>query len=208
MKSYADVESTFINSFSIIDAIIGYGRQSFFVRKNISLYSDYQQQTVRLERAKISIGLNANIASGILVVLVMAEFVEDKAVFASDEDIKIRVKVKSRVKIENCRVNIGIYDTSEAPIGSYSSDAFFKIGAGEEKLLEYTIKKPNLALGSYSIAFSVGMGNAAEGETNLDVIHHVLTFEIDKLSKEKNLYFVKWDSSWGVMRFEAEMKEL
>ena len=140
--------------------------------------------------------------------LVMAEFVDDKAVFASDEDIKLRVKVRSRVKIENCRVNIGIYDTSEAPIGSYSSDSFFKIGAGDEKLLEYTIKRPNLALGSYSIAFSVGMGNAAEGETNLDVIHHVLTFEIDKLSKEKNLYFVKWDSSWGVMRFEAEMKEL
>lgn len=140
--------------------------------------------------------------------LIMAEFVDDKAVFASDEDIKLRVKVRSRVKIENCRVNIGIYDTLEAPIGSYSSDAFFKIGAGEEKLLEYTIKRPNLALGSYSIAFSVGMGNAAEGETNLDVIHHVLTFEIDKLSKDKELYFVKWDSSWGVMRFEAEMREL
>ena len=140
--------------------------------------------------------------------LVMAEFVGDKSVFASDEDIKIRVKVKSRVKIENCRVNIGIYDTSEAPIGTYSSDAFFKIDAGEEKLLEYTIKKSNLALGSYSMAFSVGMGNAAEGETNLDVVHHVLTFEIDKLSINKDLYFIKWDSSWGVMRFEAEMKEL
>lgn len=71
MKSYADVESTFINSFSIIDAIIGYGKQSFFVRKNISLYSDYQQETVRLERTKISIGLNANIASGVLVVMVI-----------------------------------------------------------------------------------------------------------------------------------------
>ena len=71
LKSYADVESTFINSFSIIDAIISYGRQSFFVHKNISLYSDYQEENVRFERAKINIGFNANIASVLIVVMVI-----------------------------------------------------------------------------------------------------------------------------------------
>lgn len=140
--------------------------------------------------------------------LIMAEFVEDKSVFASDEDIKVRVKVNSRVKLDNCRVNIGIFDSTEVPIGTYSSDAFFKIGIGEDKFLEYTIKCPNLALGSYSLAFSVGIGNAEEGETNFDVVHHVLTFEIDKMSKDENKFFVKWEKGWGVMRFEAEMKEL
>ena len=141
--------------------------------------------------------------------LIMAEFVDDKSTFASDEDIKIRVKVSSRVDIENCRVNIGVHDTMDAPIGAYSSNAFFKIGADEVKLLEYTLKRPNLGLGSYSLAFSVGMGNAQTGETNFDVVHQVLTFDIDKMSKDKDLYFVKWDSnSWGTIRFDAEMKEL
>ena len=140
--------------------------------------------------------------------LVMAEFVEDKSVYASDEDIPIRVKVKSQIDINQCRVNIGIYDVEEAPIGSYSSNAFFKIASGEEKILEYTLKRPNLALGSYSLAFSIGMGNAAEGETNLDVLHHVLTFDIDRISKENNTFFVKWDKGWGTMRFEATMKEI
>ena len=140
--------------------------------------------------------------------LVMAEFADDKSVFASDEDICIRVKVKSRVSLNECRVNIGIYNSDESPVGSYSSDAFFKLNAGEIKELEYTLHRPNLALGSYSLAFSVGMGNAQTGETNLDVVHHVLTFDIDRMSKEENKFFVKWDKSWGTMRFEASMKEL
>ena len=140
--------------------------------------------------------------------LMMAEFVDDKSVYASDEDIRIRVKVKSHIDINQCRVNIGIFDLDETPIGSYSSNSFFKISSGEEKLLEYTLKRPNLAPGSYSLAFSVGMGNAAEGETNLDVVHQVLTFEIDKMSKENSTYFMKWDKGWGFMRFEAEMKEI
>ena len=140
--------------------------------------------------------------------LIMAEFADDKSVFASDEDIRIRVKVKSRVSLNECRVNIGIYNSDESPIGSYSSDAFFSIKAGETKLLEYTLLRPNLALGSYSLAFAVGMGNAQTGETNLDVVHHVLTFDIDRMSKDENKFFVKWDKSWGTMRFEASMKEL
>ena len=140
--------------------------------------------------------------------IIMAEFVDDKSVFASDEDIRIRVKVQSRVNINECRVNIGIYNADETPVGSYSSDAFFKLKVGELKLLEYTLHRPNLALGSYSLAFSVGMGNAQTGETNLDVVHHVLTFDIDRMSKDENKFFVKWDKSWGTMRFEASMKEI
>ena len=140
--------------------------------------------------------------------LVMAEFVDDKSAYASDEDIVLRVRVQSHIDIKQCRVNIGIFDSADTPIGSYSSDAFFSISAGEEKILEYTLLRPNLALGSYSLAFSVGMGNAAEGETNLDVVHHVLTFDIDKMSKVNDIYFMKWDKGWGFMRFEAQMKEI
>ena len=141
--------------------------------------------------------------------IIMAEFADDRSTFASDEDIKIRVKVSSRIDIENCRVNIGIHDTTDAPIGSYSSNAFFKIKTGETKLLEYTIKRPNLGLGTYCVAFSVGMGNAQTGETNFDVVHQVLSFDIDKMSKENDSYFVKWDSrGWGAICLQATMKEL
>lgn len=144
----------------------------------------------------------------LLATIEMAEFEKANAVFASDENIKIRIKVHSKKDFENLRVNFSIMDIQDVPVGTYSSDAFFPIKKGQEKLLEYNIKSTNLALGSYSFAFSVGMGNAKEGETNYDVVHHVLSFEIDKLSQNNEEFFAKWDKSWGNMRFFATMREM
>lgn len=138
--------------------------------------------------------------------LTMAEFVSEKAVFASCDDIKLRVRVESQVDIQNCRVNIGVFDVNETPIGSYSSDSFFAIKNGESKLLELTLHSTNLALGTYFLAFSVGMGNATKGEVNLDVIHRVLSFEIDRITE--NRFYVKWDKGWGYIRFDGSIKEI
>ena len=138
--------------------------------------------------------------------LTMAEFIKEEAIFASDENIVIRVNVRAKRDIKNLRVNIGILDTQDVQIGSYSSNAFFNIHADEEKLLEYNLKCTNLAMGIYSLAFSVGVGNAEEGETNFDVVHHVLSFEIDRISCKDDKFFVKWDRSWGNICFNADMK--
>ena len=70
------------------------------------------------------------------------------------------------------------------------------------------MKNTHLAQGTYSLAFSVGTGNAQEGETNYDVLHHVLSFDIDRLSYIDNLHFAKWDKSWGNICFQATMKEI
>ena len=141
-------------------------------------------------------------------ILTMAEFAKYEAVFASDEDITIRVKVKSKRDIKDLRVNIGVLDTQDVQIGGYSSNAFFDIKAGEEKMLEYTLCNHNLAMGTYSLAFSVGTGNAQEGETNFDVVHHVLSFDIDRISNTDSKHFMKWDRGWGNICFQATMKEL
>lgn len=140
--------------------------------------------------------------------LEMAEFAKESATFASDEVIVVRLKVKSKKDYEELRVNIGIMDIQDSPLGTYSSDAFFSIKANEEKLLEYTIQPTNLALGTYSLAFSVGVGNIKEGETNYDVVHHVLSFDIDRLSAEKSEFFAKWERGWGTFCFKASMKEI
>ena len=144
----------------------------------------------------------------LLATIEMVEFDKETAVFASDENIKIRIKVKSKKDFEELRVNFSIMDIQDIPLGSFSSDKYFTIRQGEEKLLEYDIEKTNLAQGTYSLAFSVGIGNAKEGETNFDVIHHVLSFDIDRISQSGNVFFAKWDRSWGFMRFNATVAEL
>jgi hypothetical protein len=55
----------------------------------------------------------------------------------------------------------------------------------------------------YTLSFSVGTGNATEGETNFDVVQNVLSFEIDRINASENRYFAKWNSNWGNVFFNT-----
>ena len=110
--------------------------------------------------------------------------------------MEVEFSLKAFKAYENCRVNCTIFSSNGTPIGSNTSFNQFPISTGEKRI-KYTIKAPNLATGTYSLSFSVGTGNTAEGETNFDVIQNILSLEIDKFSTKQNLYFAKWDSNWG-----------
>ena len=48
------------------------------------------------------------------------------------------------------------------------------------------------------------------GETNFDVVQHVILFEIDRPSIKSDLQYVKWDTkSWGniYLRTSQEIEE-
>ena len=137
------------------------------------------------------------------------EIVKDEALFAVDEDITLRFKIKSLVDLEKCRMDVGIDDYMDAPLASYNSEYFFPIKKGEIKELECTIKNPGLYFGRYSIAASVGEGSSLKGGMrNYDVVHHVLSFEIDRLHKGDKQTFVNWDRSFGTIRLNAIIREL
>ena len=137
------------------------------------------------------------------------EFDKSEAVFATDEDITLRFKVYSTINLERCRIDVGIDDSMDAPLASYNSEFFFKIRKGETKELECTLKNPGLYFGRYYIAMSVGEGSTLQGGMrNYDVVHHALSFEIDRLFKNKDMRFANWDLSFGTIRLDAIMKEL
>ena len=137
------------------------------------------------------------------------EFDKSEAVFATDEDITLRFKVYSTIDLDKCRIDVGIDDSMDAPLASYNSEFFFSIKKGETKELECTLKNPGLYFGRYYIAMSVGEGSTLQGGMrNYDVVHHALSFEIDRLFKNKNMRFANWDSSFGAIRLDATMKEV
>jgi hypothetical protein len=47
-----------------------------------------------------------------------------------------------------------------------------------------------------------------EGETNYDVVPHILSFSIDRFKKDEEAFFAKWNSGWGNICAEANVKEL
>ena len=120
------------------------------------------------------------------------EHVKETPVFASDENIPIIATIKAFRDIQGCRICCTINNSEGVPICNNSSNSFFQIKKGETKKIKYTLINPGIAVGEYSISFSVGTGNMTTGETNFDVVKNVMTFKIDKPKKDENQYYVQW----------------
>ena len=133
-------------------------------------------------------------------------FAKEDPTFASDEDIEIEIKVTAS-RSKECRINCTIFNVEGAPVGSNTSMDTFRIESGETKTLLYTIQKNRLAMGTYTISFSIGNGDASKGETNYDVVQQIIGFEIDKISQSDDSYYAKWDRGWGNIFFNTKTVE-
>lgn len=133
-------------------------------------------------------------------------FAKEDPTFASDEDIDIEIKVTAS-RSKECRINCTIYNVEGTPVGSNTSMDTFQIEAGETKTLLYTIQNTRLAMGTYTISFSIGSGDASKGETNYDVVQQIIGFEIDKISQSGDSYYAKWDRGWGNIFFNTKTIE-
>ena len=130
------------------------------------------------------------------------EFQKNIPTYASDEGIEILITVTSSSPVDDCRINCTIFDHDKIPIGTCSSLDKFKLEIGQNKIL-YTICPTRLVAGTYSVSFSVGKGNTSEGETNFDVVSHVIYFDIDRLESTQKRFFTNWNSGWGTIFFET-----
>ena len=133
-------------------------------------------------------------------------FAKEDPTFASDEDIDIEIKVTAS-RSKECRINCTIFNVEGTPVGSNTSMDTFQIEAGETKTLLYTIQNTRLAMGTYTISFSIGSGDASKGETNYDVVQQIIGFEIDKISRSGDSYYAKWDRGWGNIFFNTKTIE-
>lgn len=120
-----------------------------------------------------------------------------KGSFASDENILVRISIRANKSKNQCRVNCTIKTSDDVYVGSNTSFDTFDIVEDETLTLLYTIYNPGLVIGDYYLSFSVGIGNAIQGESNFDVISNVLSFNVDRLFSHDKSYFSKWSRSWG-----------
>ena len=143
------------------------------------------------------------------VKFISLEHVKGSTVYASDEDIVLKVRVVSDRVVKDCRINCTIFSAEGTALCNNSSSDFFDIGKGETKDVEYTIVNPGLVAGSYSVSFSVGTGNMTTGETNFDVLQHAMTFEIDRPFAGKEEFYAKWDRfGWGNIYLKSKLRVL
>jgi len=143
------------------------------------------------------------------VAFVSLEHIKGNHQYASDENIVLKIVVKAEKAVTDCRINCTIRTIDGQALCNNSSETYFNIKEGETKVLKYTLANPGLAVGKYTLSFSVGIGNMTIGETNFDVVTNALTIEIDKPHKNKDSYYAKWDSfSWGHILLQNTLEEI
>lgn len=134
--------------------------------------------------------------------------VEDsKEKLTSQYPISFMIELKANNTVTNCRLNMTLYSSDEVPIGSVSSQSFFKIIAGEKKRIRFLIEQHHLSVGSYLARFSVGIGNFSEGQRDFEVTPF-LSFKIEEYSLELNEGVLQWDKSWGHIMFQYKQEFL
>ena len=133
------------------------------------------------------------------------EFLKGNPTYASNEEIEIMVTVQSPISVTDCRINCTIFDNEKNPIGTSSSFCKFNLSTGVNHI-RYTIYPTRLVAGKYNLSFSIGKGNTSEGETNYDVVSHVICFEIDRIEKAQKKFFTNWHKGWGTIYFETTSK--
>jgi lipopolysaccharide transport system ATP-binding protein len=137
------------------------------------------------------------------------EHIKGNNKYASNENISLKIVIKANSATKDCRINCTIRTLDGQSICNNSSETYFNIEDGQIKTFKYTLINPGLAIGKYTLSFSVGIGNMMTGETNFDVLTNALTIEISKPYKDCNYNYVKWDyGSWGHILMQNTLEEL
>lgn len=132
------------------------------------------------------------------MVILSIELEKEQNTFNVQDSITFIVTVLANRNVSCFRVNTTISNLDDSPIGSVSSRSFFSIKEGEIKRVKLTIYDINLAPGTYSSSFSIGIGNFEVGQRDFDCKLNALNFTISNFDTgEKALAATQWERSWG-----------
>ncbi len=136
------------------------------------------------------------------------EFIKGSTLFASNEDIELKITFKSKIDVTDCRINCTLFNNEKDAIGTNSSFQTFSIKQGDTKQVHYLIKNPKLTKGLYTCSFSIGTGNTTTGEKNYDIVSYIISFEVDKLDSNNSKFFNVWQNGWGNIFIDTEIREI
>ena len=165
----------------------------------------YTQKTCLNKATKIKVSAHQKDIRSTDVQIDSIEFSKGINSFAMNEPIDFTFFVHANKTTKKCRINLTVFSTSGAPIGSISNEKYFDIAKGEKKKVHLVLLNHRLTIGTYNVSFSIGTGNYKTSETNFEVIPHIIDFEIIPalLNSEENIS--QWNYAWGHIILESQM---
>jgi lipopolysaccharide transport system ATP-binding protein len=129
---------------------------------------------------------------------------KEKGIYASNEPIKIKYRLKANKDVKGFRINATIYTIEDQPVGGFFGNELFDIRKNEIKEILVSIQNHFLTIGSYKISTSVGKGNFTNGMVDFDVVVDAVQFRIETLDVNQNIGFITWNQNWGNVLFNAK----
>lgn len=146
-----------------------------------------------------------NIDSTKEAVFLSVAFENDKREFSSQEEVVFLITIKVNRDLESFRINTTVFQMDDMPVGSVSSQTFFKASQGDIKTVRFSLKNHNLSYGSYYVSFSVGLGNFSTGQRDFDYALNALSFAITNVkSGHETVGVMQWQKSWGPIMIPYE----
>jgi lipopolysaccharide transport system ATP-binding protein len=127
---------------------------------------------------------------------------EGKAVniFAADEPIELKVRVRSSGEAARFRISLTIFRLDGTPVGSVFSDECFTVDAGATATAKLRLRDLRLSEGQYCFGIATGKGDHATGHVDYDIVMDALPFQV-MAEEGENSTKAYWTPAWGAVRF-------
>jgi lipopolysaccharide transport system ATP-binding protein len=121
---------------------------------------------------------------------------------AVDESLKFVVKVKANETISNHRIGIRVSTADEKPVGLLFTTSSISVNNEDEVEVHVVLNNHNLAKGSYSLDFSLGLGNEEAAIKDIHIISNAITLQITKKHYNSVNKISNWNKlNWGNCNF-------
>ena len=120
--------------------------------------------------------------------------------YASNQPMELEIIVRKNKSVENASMEVMFNNNKDQRVGSYLSPwiNLNNIAVGESFIWKVNLEKLNLAKGSYSVCFNVGLKDIHVGMKDYDIVHNVLAFSIthsDFVSKDAFTFWPDYNGS-------------
>ena len=129
----------------------------------------------------------------------------DTEAMASNQALVFDIKMQKNANVSKATMEIMFNNQSDMRLGSYISDYFdvSSLKIGDEFTLRVNIPHHNFAKGTYRVCFNVGQKDVAVGAQDYDIVHNVLSFEIQFADEKTRKPFAYWPSYNGNGYYEG-----
>ena len=136
------------------------------------------------------------------VEFVSTELCGDVNNFSSNEPLELLIKLRKNKNVKQISMEVMINNQRDERIGSFLSPLFdiTDIPVGKEFVYKVRMEH-NLAKGKYHICFNVGLKNLVDGNRDFDVIHNVLSFNVQYSDVNTHTPFSYWPDYNGSLYF-------